>query len=265
MGRNARGVHAMKLANGDEMIDMSVIGEGQKVLAITENGYGKLTDPDAYREQGRNGKGIIAMALNEKTGSMAAQLTVGEDEDILLMNDVGTIISMAAADIRETGAIAQVCDDAHRRRRADVPWAARVEEVEPTRRRWRRPSRLSPTASRNGLWGGKRDTAFDAGRRRATGGNARGRQGDLTATEQYKENGNAGIGHTAVPLLLPKRGFVFAQYRVFYPVHTSRVDAKLLCQGICPVLRFPVAAQAVNFRTRCEVARLSYASASLYS
>ena len=103
MGRTARGVHAMRLREHDEMIDMSVITQGQTVLSITENGYGKRTDPEAYREQGRNGMGIIAMALTDKTGLLAAQLTVDEGEDILLMTDDGTIIRMATADIRLSG------------------------------------------------------------------------------------------------------------------------------------------------------------------
>ncbi|MCE5344430.1 MAG: DNA gyrase subunit A [Eubacteriales bacterium] len=107
MGRTARGVHAMRLRENDALIDMSVIGVEQKVLSITENGYGKLTDPDAYRQQGRNGMGIKAMTLNDKTGLLVAQLTVCEDEDILLMTDDGTIIRMAVADIRETGRSAQ--------------------------------------------------------------------------------------------------------------------------------------------------------------
>ncbi len=106
-GRTSRGVHAMKLAAGDRMIDMSVIGEGQAVLSITENGYGKRTDPDEYREQGRNGKGIIAMKLTDKTGPLVAQLTVSEDEDILLITDEGVIIRMAAGDISVIGRATQ--------------------------------------------------------------------------------------------------------------------------------------------------------------
>ncbi|MEA4928092.1 MAG: DNA gyrase subunit A [Candidatus Limiplasma sp.] len=107
MGRMARGVHAMKLRENDVLIDMSVLDEGMKVLSITENGYGKLTDPDAYREQGRNGMGVKAMQLNDKTGLMVAQMAVREDEDVLLVTDDGTIIRMAAAAIRETGRNAQ--------------------------------------------------------------------------------------------------------------------------------------------------------------
>ncbi|MBN1776844.1 MAG: DNA gyrase subunit A [Clostridiales bacterium] len=107
MGRTARGVHAMKLKEGDRMIDMSVIEEGQTVLAITENGYGKRTDPDEYREQGRNGMGMRAMRLTDKTGLLVAQLTVSEDEDILLITDEGIIIRMAADSISVIGRATQ--------------------------------------------------------------------------------------------------------------------------------------------------------------
>ena len=107
MGRTARGVHAMKLKSGDRMIDMSVVGEGQTVLAITENGYGKRTDPDEYREQGRNGMGMIAMRLTDKTGPLVAQLTVSDDEDILLITDEGVIIRMAVDSISVIGRATQ--------------------------------------------------------------------------------------------------------------------------------------------------------------
>ena len=103
IGRTGMGVKAMKLKEGDELIDMSPIHEGQKVLAISVNGYGKRTDPEEYREQGRAGMGIRAMTITEKTGELAAQLGVNDDEDILLITDEGVIIRMAVADIRESG------------------------------------------------------------------------------------------------------------------------------------------------------------------
>ncbi|MBR3874546.1 MAG: DNA gyrase subunit A [Clostridia bacterium] len=103
IGRTGMGVHAMKLKEGDELIDMSPIREGQKVLAITVNGYGKRTDPEQYREQGRNGMGIRAMTITEKTGELAAQLGVDDDEDILLITDEGVVIRMAVSAIRESG------------------------------------------------------------------------------------------------------------------------------------------------------------------
>ena len=93
----------VKLQQGDEIIDMAPIEEGATILAITEGGYGKRTSPDEYREQGRNGKGIRAINLTDKTGDLAALLLVHEEEDILLITDDGTIIRTPAADVRLCG------------------------------------------------------------------------------------------------------------------------------------------------------------------
>ena len=62
---------------------------------------------DAYRETGRAGKGIIAMALSDKTGELVTQLMVHPDEDILLITDDGTIIRTPADDIRLCGRATQ--------------------------------------------------------------------------------------------------------------------------------------------------------------
>ncbi len=107
MGRASQGVRSIRLDEGDEVIDMCPVEDGTQVLTITENGYGKRTDPDQYREQGRNGKGIIAMTLTEKTGSLAAQLLVLPEEDILLITDDGTIIRTPVSDIRMCGRATQ--------------------------------------------------------------------------------------------------------------------------------------------------------------
>ncbi len=103
MGRVSMGVKSMKLAEDDMVIDMAPIEEGATVLAITEGGYGKRTSPDEYREQGRNGKGIRAINLTDKTGDLAALLLVHEEEDILLITDEGIIIRTPAADVRLCG------------------------------------------------------------------------------------------------------------------------------------------------------------------
>ena len=103
MGRASMGVHGMRLEEDDVVIDMCPLNAGSEVLAITEGGYGKRTSPDEYREQGRNGKGIRAMNLTDKTGDMAALLLVNPDEDILLITDDGTIIRTQVEDIRFCG------------------------------------------------------------------------------------------------------------------------------------------------------------------
>lgn len=103
LGRASMGVRGIDLMAGDAVVSLAVIEEGAKVLAITAGGYGKRTEPDEFRLQSRGGKGIRAMNLTEKTGPLAAQLMIHEDEDLLLITDDGTIIRMPAGDISVFG------------------------------------------------------------------------------------------------------------------------------------------------------------------
>ncbi len=103
MGRSSMGVRSMKLRDGDEVISMCAVTDDALVLSITENGYGKRTSPEEYRETNRGGQGVIAMNLTEKTGLLAAQLMVKEDEDIILITDDGTVIRTAVDSIRVCG------------------------------------------------------------------------------------------------------------------------------------------------------------------
>ncbi len=103
IGRSAMGVKAMDLGENDEVVDISVVDESKQVLAITENGYGKRTNLDEYRLQSRAGKGIKAMNLTEKTGKLAAQLLVSEDEDLMLITVDGTIIRIPVSSISVQG------------------------------------------------------------------------------------------------------------------------------------------------------------------
>ena len=99
IGRAAMGVKSIELNQGDEVVDMCPVFEGMKVLSITENGYGKLTEIDEYRVQSRGGKGIKAMNLTAKTGRLTCQLLADEAEDILLITDDGTIIRTPVSSI----------------------------------------------------------------------------------------------------------------------------------------------------------------------
>jgi len=107
MGRNSMGVRSIDLAEGDEVISVAKVEEGKQVLAITQNGYGKRTELSEFRCQTRGGKGIMAMRLTEKTGLMAAQMLVSEDEDIMLITDDGTIIRMPVDGISVIGRVSQ--------------------------------------------------------------------------------------------------------------------------------------------------------------
>ena len=103
MGRVSMGVKSMDLDEGDVVVGLAVYEEGAQVLSITENGYGKRTEIDAYRLQSRGGKGIRAMNLTDKTGPLAAQLLVHADEDLMLITDDGVIIRLPVDGISVLG------------------------------------------------------------------------------------------------------------------------------------------------------------------
>ena len=107
IGRAAMGVKSIELNRGDEVVDMCPVFEGMKVLSITENGYGKLTEIEEYRVQSRGGKGIKAMNLTAKTGRLTCQLLADEAEDILLITDDGTIIRTPVSSISTLGRATQ--------------------------------------------------------------------------------------------------------------------------------------------------------------
>lgn len=78
MGRQARGVKAMALKEGDCVVGMSVVREGGLVLTVSETGYGRLSSPDDYRIQSRGGKGLTNYHT-EKYGDVAAIKVVNLD------------------------------------------------------------------------------------------------------------------------------------------------------------------------------------------
>jgi DNA gyrase subunit A len=91
----------------------------QVILTISENGYGKRTSAYEYRVSGRGGKGITAMAVNERNGPLVASFAVEENDEIMLVTDQGQMIRCPVHDIRKTGRSAQgvivfdTADDEH--------------------------------------------------------------------------------------------------------------------------------------------------------
>ena len=107
IGRNAMGVRAITLSEDDEVVSMCAVSEDAQILSITEKGFGKRTGIEEYRSQGRGGKGVRAMKLTEKTGRLVSLMHISDQEDIMLITDTGTIIRMAASDIRVIGRATQ--------------------------------------------------------------------------------------------------------------------------------------------------------------
>ena len=99
MGRQARGVRAIRFAEGDVVVGMSVLRENGLVLTVSETGYGRLSNPEDYRLQHRGGMGILNYHV-EKYGNVAAIKVVDLDDDIILIADDGVIIRIEAGSIR---------------------------------------------------------------------------------------------------------------------------------------------------------------------
>jgi len=103
MGRQARGVRAMDLFEGDYLVGMEVVSQNGLLLSIAENGYGKRTPLEDYRLTARGGKGVINMKTTGKTGKVVGILSVKEDSEIIIVSQAGKIIRLESSTIRQAG------------------------------------------------------------------------------------------------------------------------------------------------------------------
>ncbi len=92
MGRTARGVRGIKLAEDDYVVGAAVVDNERALITITENGFGKRVKFDEFTAHNRGVKGVMCHGISEKTGMLAGIATVGDDDDIMLITTEGTII-----------------------------------------------------------------------------------------------------------------------------------------------------------------------------
>ncbi|MFV0413665.1 MAG: DNA gyrase subunit A [Oscillospiraceae bacterium] len=95
LGRNSRGVRAIRLAEEDSVVGVGILREGATLLTVSEGGKGRRTRVDDYRLQKRGGKGI----LNYRSKEVAAVKVIDDGDDIIIISMEGIIIRMHAADI----------------------------------------------------------------------------------------------------------------------------------------------------------------------
>jgi DNA gyrase subunit A len=104
MGRSASGVRGMKVEEGSVIVGASVIkSENDLILALSANGYGKLTASTEYRVQSRGGKGVITLKTTEKNGKLVDLEAVTRDLDLILTTNKGVTIRVHISDISESG------------------------------------------------------------------------------------------------------------------------------------------------------------------
>ena len=108
MGRSAAGVRGIQLSDGDFVVGAEKAEEGKTLLTVTVNGYGKRTELSEYLRTGpdgekvpqsRGGKGLKNYNITSKTGNVAGCRVVGEQDDVMLIENGGVIIRIPAASI----------------------------------------------------------------------------------------------------------------------------------------------------------------------
>ncbi len=104
IGRSTRGVIGIRLNENDFVVGAVVINDdGNKLLSVSENGLGKQTLAEAYREQSRGGKGVIGMKLTQKTGNLVSVISVDDENlDLMILTASAKMIRVSIKDIKET-------------------------------------------------------------------------------------------------------------------------------------------------------------------
>lgn len=105
--RAAGGIRGMTLRPNDTIVCADVVRPGASLLVVGQNGYGKRTDLNEYRVQGRGGSGILTMNVTAKTGTIVGAEVVDDTDRLLVMTVNGKGIRIKVSEIRVIGRIAQ--------------------------------------------------------------------------------------------------------------------------------------------------------------
>jgi DNA gyrase subunit A len=105
MGRSSRGVTGIRFGEEeDKVIGLEVIDAESTILTVCENGYGKRSPLDEYRQQTRGGKGIYTIKLSSRNGQVVSILQVADSDDVMLMTTGGKIVRF---NVQELGVISR--------------------------------------------------------------------------------------------------------------------------------------------------------------
>ncbi len=102
MGRQTRGVVGIRLKPEQQVVAMLVADEGDVLLA-TANGFGKRTALEEFPVYNRGGQGVIGIQTSGRNGELVSALVVGEDDDVMLTSNAGTLVRTSAAEISRLG------------------------------------------------------------------------------------------------------------------------------------------------------------------
>ena len=99
MGRTARGVRGMRLAEGQNLVSMLIAEEGSQILTASSRGFGKRTAVEDFPQYKRGGQGVIAMVSNERNGPLVGAVQVVDGEEIMLISDQGTLVRTRVSEV----------------------------------------------------------------------------------------------------------------------------------------------------------------------
>jgi DNA gyrase subunit A len=103
MGRATAGVIGMRFDDGQEVLDMHVVREGEDVLVATEGGYAKRTPAVQYPLHGRGGKGVLTAKIVETRGRLVGALMVRPDDEVYAITASGGVIRTRASGVKQSG------------------------------------------------------------------------------------------------------------------------------------------------------------------
>ncbi|MEN2996445.1 MAG: DNA gyrase subunit A [Acetomicrobium sp.] len=99
MGRQARGVRAIRLSESDVLVGCEPLQEGMAILFISEKGVGKRTSFDEFPLHHRGGSGVRAMRLSSRTGSLVGAWSVTEDDEVMIVTSKGRVTRIAVKNV----------------------------------------------------------------------------------------------------------------------------------------------------------------------
>lgn len=99
MGRTARGVRGMRLAEGQRLVSMLIAEADTQILTASERGYGKRTAVEEFPQYKRGGQGVIAMVTNERNGPLVGAVQVVDGDEIMLISDQGTLVRTRVSEV----------------------------------------------------------------------------------------------------------------------------------------------------------------------
>ena len=162
--RAAGGVRGMMLRAKDTIIGMDIAAPDSKLLVISKNGFGKLTDLKKYRSQSRGGLGIKTFNITKKTGPVAAADVIDDSKEVYVVSAKAQVLRTSLSEIRSTGRSTQGVTIFRPERGDSVVSIACVGELNVPEDEVEPPAEPKPSAKRNGKNNGKRNDKVPQGR-----------------------------------------------------------------------------------------------------